>query len=523
MTTDEREAEAGDCAAAPLLRAAQYVRMSAEHQQYSVHNQIEAIARYAANRRLEIVRTYADEGRSGLSLVGRPALQKLLADVASGTPGYEAILVYDVSRLGRFQDPDEAASYELKCRRAGVAVHYCAEQFENDGSIGASIIKTVKRAMAGEYSRELSVKVFAGQANLVRLGFRQGGIAGYGLRRLIVDQNGQVKGELARGEEKNIATDRVILGHGPREQVAVVREIYRLFVDDGLSEREIARLLNGRGIPGDLGDEWSQGRVHRLLINEKYIGNNVWARVSLKLKQPSVPNAPIDWVRADGAFEPIVDRVTFNRAQAIVAERAQGISDEAMLDILRKILAERGMLSGMLIDEYDGAPSTSTYNRRFGGLLPAYTLVGFTPSKDYRHLDANQTLRDTYRDVVAGVLGGIRSAGGAVDQDAGTGLLTVNGEFTASLVIARCRPTPAGSLRWTIRLETPLKPDLTVAIRMAAGNARPLDFYLLPLLDMRQAALRLAQFNGLSFDAYRFDALDAFYDLARRRAWPRAA
>ncbi|MBW8911567.1 MAG: recombinase family protein, partial [Sphingomonas sp.] len=287
--------------------------MSAEHQQYSVHNQIEAIARYAANRRLEIVRTYADEGRSGLSLVGRPALQKLLADVASGTPGYEAILVYDVSRLGRFQDPDEAASYELKCRRAGVAVHYCAEQFENDGSIGASIIKTVKRAMAGEYSRELSVKVFAGQANLVRLGFRQGGIAGYGLRRLIVDQNGQVKGELARGEEKNIATDRVILGHGPREQVAVVREIYRLFVDDGLSEREIARLLNGRGIPGDLGDEWSQGRVHRLLINEKYIGNNVWARVSLKLKQPSVPNAPIDWVRADGAFEPIVDRVTFNR------------------------------------------------------------------------------------------------------------------------------------------------------------------------------------------------------------------
>jgi DNA invertase Pin-like site-specific DNA recombinase len=520
---DKREDHTGDCAATPPLRAAQYVRMSAEHQQYSIHNQIEAIARYAANRGFDVVRTYADEGRSGLSLVGRPALQKLLADVASGAPGYNAILVYDVSRLGRFQDPDEAASYELRCRRAGIAVHYCAEQFENDGSIGASIIKTVKRAMAGEYSRELSVKVFAGQANLVRLGFRQGGVAGYGLRRLIVDQNGQVKGELARGEEKNIATDRVILGHGPPEQVAVVREIYRLFVYDGLSEREIARLLNDRGVPGDLGDEWSQGRVRRLLINEKYIGNNVWARVSAKLKQPSVPNAPTDWVRADGAFEPIVDRATYDRAQEILAERALGVSDEAMLDLLRKILAERGMLSGMIIDEYDGAPSRSTYNKRFGGLLRAYTLVGFTPSKDYRFLEANQTLRDVHRDIVAGVLGGIRSVGGAVVQDAGTGLLTINDEFTASLVIARCLPTPAGSLRWTIRLETPLKPDLTVAIRMDAGNDRPLDFYLLPLLDMRQAALRLAEFNGLSLDAYRFETLDGFYDLARRRAWPCAA
>jgi len=152
---------AGDNGNDPLLRqAAQYVRMSTEHQQYSTDNQMTAIARYAAIRGYEIVRTYADEGKSGLNIGGRAALQSLLADVEAGTPGFEAVLVYDVSRWGRFQDPDEAASYELRCRRAGIAVHYCAEQFENDGSIGSSIIKTVKRAMAGEYSRELSVTSF---------------------------------------------------------------------------------------------------------------------------------------------------------------------------------------------------------------------------------------------------------------------------------------------------------------------------------------------------------------------------
>jgi hypothetical protein len=119
--------------------------------------------------------------------------------------------------------PTRAASHELRCRRAGIAVHYCAEQFENDGSIGSSIIKTVKRAMAGEYSRELSVKVFAGQANLIRLGYRQGGAAGFGLRRLLVDQHGEAKEELERGQQKSIATDRVILIPGPEAEVKVVQ------------------------------------------------------------------------------------------------------------------------------------------------------------------------------------------------------------------------------------------------------------------------------------------------------------
>lgn len=128
---------------------------------------------------------------------------------------YSAILVHDVSRWGRFQDPDEAAAIELICKKAGICFHYCAEQFENAGGIGSSIIKTVQRAMGGEYSRELSVKVFAGQSYLIRLGFRQGGPAGFGLRRLLVDQQGTAKGELARGEHKSIRTDRVALVPGP--------------------------------------------------------------------------------------------------------------------------------------------------------------------------------------------------------------------------------------------------------------------------------------------------------------------
>ena len=94
-----------------LVRAAEYVRMSTEHQQYSTHNQADKIREYAKRRDLEIVRTYADEGKSGLSLEGRASLQQLIGDVESGRADFSLVLVYDVSRWGRFQDADESAYY----------------------------------------------------------------------------------------------------------------------------------------------------------------------------------------------------------------------------------------------------------------------------------------------------------------------------------------------------------------------------------------------------------------------------
>jgi DNA invertase Pin-like site-specific DNA recombinase len=63
-------------------RAAQYVRMSTDLQQYSIQNQTDAMTSYAEKRGIEIVRSYADEGRSGLNIEGRDALRRLIYDVA---------------------------------------------------------------------------------------------------------------------------------------------------------------------------------------------------------------------------------------------------------------------------------------------------------------------------------------------------------------------------------------------------------------------------------------------------------
>src|SRR5262245_12293771 len=74
--------------ACPRLDAAQYIRMSTDHQQYSTANQSDAIARYAREHGLEVVRTYADEGKSGLSMQGREGLSALLDDVLGGRADY---------------------------------------------------------------------------------------------------------------------------------------------------------------------------------------------------------------------------------------------------------------------------------------------------------------------------------------------------------------------------------------------------------------------------------------------------
>lgn len=499
------------------IRAAQYVRMSTEHQKYSTENQAEVIAQYAARRGFKIVKTYEDSGKSGLRLDGRLSLQQLIADVRSGETDFKAILVYDVSRWGRFQDADESAYYEFICREVGIAVHYCAEQFENDGSLSATIIKSMKRAMAGEYSRELSVKVFTGQCRLIRLGFRQGGAAGFGLRRYLVDEHRQTKAVLNHGEQKSLQTDRVILKPGPPEEVEVVRRLYRMFVVQRRTETEIAKVLNEEGILTDLGRPWTRGTVHQVLTNEKYIGNNVYNRASFKLKAKRVVNTPDMWVRSDGAFEAIVERDFFEAAQRIIHERSRRFTDEELLSRLSALLADKGWLSGLVIDEIEDMPSSSTFRHRFGSLVRAYQLVGYTPSRDYRYIETNRALRALHPDVVAQVVADIAAAGGSVCRDPASDLLHINEEFTASLVIARCNMTSAGGSRWKVRFDGGLRPSITIVARMDEDNRAIRDFYLLPWLDFGSSAnLRLAPENGILLDAYRFDTLDALFELSRR-------
>jgi DNA invertase Pin-like site-specific DNA recombinase len=496
--------------------AAAYVRMSTEHQQYSTSNQMDAIREYAKRRGLDIVQEYSDEGKSGLNIQGRDSLAQMIQDVADGKANYSSILVYDVSRWGRFQDADESAYYEYICRKAGVSVHYCAEQFENDGSPVSTIVKGVKRAMAGEYSRELSSKVFQGACRLIQLGYKQGGTAGYGLRRMLIDQNGEKKAVLKMGEQKSLQTDRVVLVAGPEEEVLVVRGIYRAFLEESKLESEIAAGLNAQGLLTDFGRAWTRGTVHEVLTNEKYIGNNVYHRTSFKLKRKHVVNPPEKWIRAEGVFERIVDPEIFFRVREIILGRSLRLSNEEMLEKLRGLLAQHERISGIIIDEAEGLPSSTAFRHRFGSLVAAYRLIGHDPQIDYSFIETNQRLRKRYPELVASVVSQVQGLGATAAWDDKTGLLNLNNELRVSIVLCRHTSTAAGSSRWVVRLDADLKPDITIAVRMDATNEGIRDYYLLPGIDMTWENLRMAEDNGVYLDAYRFETLDYFLGMAKR-------
>jgi DNA invertase Pin-like site-specific DNA recombinase len=370
-----------------LIPVAQYLRMSTEHQQYSLDNQRIAIQAYAEAHGFCVVQTYTDGAKSGVVLKRRNGLRQVLQDVMGGNPEYKAILVYDVSRWGRFQDADEAAHYEFLCKSAGVPVHYCAETFINDGALPNMLMKALKRTMAGEYSRELGVKVLAGLKRLARLGFKQGGIPGYGFRRLLVSENRTPKQLLADGELKSIATDRVILVPGPASEIEEVREIFRKYTVDRLSVKAIARDLNHRGVPSVQNRSWTHSVVASLLSHPKYVGCNVFNRTTMRLGTAPVTVPTSDWVVCPGAHEQIVDTRTFALAQEIRAGRTIRKTNEQLLQELRSLLTVKGKLSNKIIDESVGLPSARTFWYRFGGLRAACELIGYDWRKSVRKSD----------------------------------------------------------------------------------------------------------------------------------------
>lgn len=497
------------------VRAAQYLRMSTEHQTYSIDNQRDAIREYAEIMGYEIVATYEDAGRSGLNLGGRPGLQRLLADVESGRADFETVVVYDVSRWGRFQNIDESAVYEYRCQVAGVRIEFCAEQFANDGSIGSDVLKAIKRSMAAEQSRMLSQKVFIGQVRLIRMGFRQGSKAGFGLRRLLIDQHGRPKGILSSYEYKSLQTDRIILVLGPPDEIATVRWIFGHFVKTRKTELEMARLLNKRGVLSDLGRPWTRESVHSVLTNENYIGNSVWNKHSTRLKSHQVRNPPEQWVRVENVMEPIVDRKLFNRAQTVLKTIYRRLTNDEMLAALKALLARRGVLSIRIIDAAPDCPPAQRYMWRFGTIVKAYELIGYEPTQNCRYIFVNRRLETMRLQIIRDLLAGLEKHGGVATHDMVTDLVRINEEITVSIAMGRCRVSGFGYPRWFSKADRQPLPDIFVLIRMNPGDLTPRDYLIAPAHEIAGRS-ELHANNGARLNTYVFRTLSPLIGLAER-------
>lgn len=487
--------------------------MSTDLQQYSIQNQADAIASYAEKRGLAIVRSYADEGRSGLNIGGREALRRLITDVQSGDADFDCILVYDVSRWGRFQDADESAYYEYVCKEAGIQVIYCAEQFENDGSLTSNILKNIKRAMAGEYSRELSTKVFIGQCRVVKLGFWRGGPASYGLRRVLLDETGARRMKLEYGQRKNLQTDRVILARGPVVERQIVKEIFDSFVKRGKTVTEIANELNARGVMAPRGGRWWNRSVDMMLANEIYIGNFVFNRSSFKLQHRHVKNPPEMWIRRDGAVAGVIDPKIFAKAQELRKRRQTPLTNQEMIDRLAALLRRKGKLAYRLLRASNGVSCESTLRRRFGSANAAFRLAGYEPAPRFMILEHKAKRKAVVRAAASEIIERVEQAGGRAVFDDRANLLTINERLTVSIGTGWAHAEARDKQkRWYVRADKRSVAGIGLILKMDRSNTYVETYVIVSgyeLARVNHGELRIS--NPVFANAEKHPDLEAFH------------
>jgi len=376
--------------------AVAYLRMSTSRQPESLAHQQAAIEAFARDRGYHVLRAYADSAVSGVVAARRPAFRDLLATVLGGRADFEAVLVCDVSRWGRFQDPDEAAHYEFLFASEGVRIVYCAEAFAEGQAAQDVLMKSLKRAMAAEYSRELGAKVARAQARLSALGHWLHGPPGYGLRRRLTNPDGSPGAILEDGQRKSDPAQHTVLVKGPAREVAVVRRMHRLCGAEGLGPAEIADLLNRQSVPAPRAARWSAERVRLILANPKYAGVLVTGRRHTPLGGRRRDQPAEAWITAAGAAPALISRKAFEASQSVLRRRATPETYD-LLQALRAVAEVHGLVGEGRLKAL-GVPHYRAYRSRFGSLRQAFAAIGYTPGRHFpKRMDEAEMLQGLAR------------------------------------------------------------------------------------------------------------------------------
>lgn len=356
--------------------AVAYYRHSAQdRQENSIPLQREQVCQWAEQNGVQIIREFADHGKSGLTAEGRPAFGEMMEVWVKQREDFEYVLCLDVSRWGRFQDIDLSAQYSAECKKHGKQVIYTTIGKPREDDPLYPVYVQFERFRAAQYSRELSDKVKRGCRKIAEQGYWAGGQPPYGLRRVLLDERREPVQTLAPGQRKGIQNQRVTLAEGPAEEVATIQRIFHEFVMLGYSEFRIAEGLNYDEIPSPGGSRWGAASVLTRLRNEKYVGTMVYDQSTQKLKSPRHRNPPEKWVRTPEAFEGIVHRDDFEQAQLILESRKQRYAPDTLLRQLQMLHEQYGLVSSSLLRLDEKMPRPATYARHFGSLDFAFQML----------------------------------------------------------------------------------------------------------------------------------------------------
>ncbi len=327
-------------------------------QEQSIADQRAAVESYALHHGYEILDWYVDDAISGAGAAERDGFLRMIEDARDAACPFTAVLVYDVKRFGRL-DNDETGYYRHILKQSGVDVVYVAEGFNGDDT--DDLLRPVKQWQARQELKDLSKVTIRGLVSKADDGCWMGGVPPYGydlayydekgrflmvVRYLaradkeILDDEGNVQRRLGKGDRPMISkSDRAHLVPSRRDRVETVRRIFGLYVQGGRGYKGIADRLNREGVPSARGGKWSMTSIRDMLSNPAYTGDMVWNRRSMakfhRIEQGrAVPTPNIrrraveengreDWMVTEDAHPPLIDRETFEQAQALRKKRGK--------------------------------------------------------------------------------------------------------------------------------------------------------------------------------------------------------
>jgi DNA invertase Pin-like site-specific DNA recombinase len=280
------------------LKVVAYCRVSTnkEDQLNSLDAQQRFFEDYSKKNKYNLVKIYADEGKSGTKIKNRPQLLRLLSDAVRNE--FDLVLIKDVSRLAR-NTVDFLTSIR-RLKELGVKVLFV--NYDQTSSESSEFMLTLLSAIAQEESANTSKRIKFGK----KINAEKGKVPNivYGYDKII-------------GDHFNLNINEF--------EASIVRRIYQLYTDENWGAKKISNQLNSEGILTKRNCKWSQNAISRIVTNEIYIGNIINGKQEVEdfLTGVRKEKDESEWMVIHRPELRIIDDKTFETARKKLAERIE--------------------------------------------------------------------------------------------------------------------------------------------------------------------------------------------------------
>ncbi len=280
------------------MNAVAYCRVSTDKadQLNSMEAQKEFFTEYTKRTGDSLIRLYADEGISGTKTKNRKEFQRMMADAEHGL--FDLVLVKDISRFSR--NTVDLLQNVRRLKALGIETQSLTANMTNMGN--SEFVLTMFGALAQEESANTSKRVKFGK----KLNAEKGRVPNivYGYDKTI-------------GDYFNLAINEA--------EAAVIRQVYRWYIDEGYGSARIAAMLNEQGVRTKRDCQWSQNAVCRILSNELYTGKIINGKQEIAdfLTGRRAEKDESEWMVVDKPGLRIIEPETFERAQQVMKSRGR--------------------------------------------------------------------------------------------------------------------------------------------------------------------------------------------------------